>query len=110
MQFLDEFFGICNFCDLRHVISLWGWGYVCDCRCSSKDFARSDSLGEMLSADINMVGFSWITSPAATELEMIVLDWLGKLLKLPEEFLSTGKFNGEVQCLIEFLKKKISGY
>lgn len=48
-------------------------------------------LGEMLSAGINMVGFSWITSPAATELEMIVLDWLAKLLKLPDHFLSTGK-------------------
>lgn len=47
-------------------------------------------LGEMLSAGINMVGFSWITSPAATELEMIALDWLAKALKLPDEFLSTG--------------------
>lgn len=47
-------------------------------------------LGEMLSAGINMVGFSWITSPAATELEMIVLDWLAKALELPDQFLSTG--------------------
>lgn len=47
-------------------------------------------LGEMLSGALNIVGFSWITSPAATELEMIVLDWLGKMLKLPEDFLSTG--------------------
>ncbi|KAJ6728964.1 hypothetical protein OIU85_019937 [Salix viminalis] len=54
-------------------------------------------LGEMLSAGINMVGFSWITSPAATELEMIVLDWLGKLLKLPEDFLSTGQGGGVIQ-------------
>ncbi|CAI0385951.1 unnamed protein product [Linum tenue] len=54
-------------------------------------------LGEMLSAAINMVGFSWITSPAATELEMIVLDWLGKLLKLPQEFLSPGHGGGVIQ-------------
>lgn len=47
-------------------------------------------LGEMLSGALNIVGFSWITSPAVTELEMIVLDWLGKMLKLPEDFLSTG--------------------
>ncbi|KAI8010830.1 Tryptophan decarboxylase 2 [Camellia lanceoleosa] len=46
----------------------------------------------MLSAGINMVGFSWITSPAATELEMIVRDWLAKLLKLPDDFLSTALF------------------
>ncbi|CAI0434701.1 unnamed protein product [Linum tenue] len=54
-------------------------------------------LGEILSAGINMVGFSWITSPAATELEMIVLDWLGKLLKLPQEFLSSGHGGGVIQ-------------
>ncbi|KAL0435537.1 UNVERIFIED_CONTAM: Tyrosine decarboxylase 1 [Sesamum radiatum] len=54
-------------------------------------------LGEMLSAGINMVGFSWITSPAATELEMIVLDWLAKALNLPDEFLSTGKGGGVIQ-------------
>ncbi|KAL2470589.1 Tyrosine decarboxylase 1 [Abeliophyllum distichum] len=54
-------------------------------------------LGEMLSAGINMVGFSWITSPAATELEMIILDWLAKALKLPDEFLSTGPGGGVIQ-------------
>ncbi|KAF5937548.1 hypothetical protein HYC85_025054 [Camellia sinensis] len=54
-------------------------------------------LGEMLSAGFNMVGFSWITSPAATELEMIVLDWLAKLLKLPDDFLSTGQGGGVIQ-------------
>ncbi|XP_019178236.1 PREDICTED: tyrosine decarboxylase 1 [Ipomoea nil] len=54
-------------------------------------------LGEMLSAGINMVGFSWITSPAATELEMIVLDWLAKALKLPDTFLSTGEGGGVIQ-------------
>lgn len=48
-------------------------------------------LGEMLSAGVNIVGFSWITSPAATELEMIVMDWLAKMLKLPDDFLSKGK-------------------
>ncbi|OMO62804.1 Pyridoxal phosphate-dependent decarboxylase [Corchorus capsularis] len=54
-------------------------------------------VGEMLSAGLNIVGFSWITSPAATELEMIVLDWLGKMLKLPEDFLSAGQGGGVIQ-------------
>lgn len=48
-------------------------------------------LGEMLSAGFNIVGFNWVTSPAATELEVIVLDWLAKILKLPIQFLSSGK-------------------
>ncbi|KAK6937712.1 Pyridoxal phosphate-dependent decarboxylase, partial [Dillenia turbinata] len=51
---------------------------------------------EMLSAGI--VGFSWVTSPAATELEMIVLDWLTKLLKLLVDFLSKGQGGGVIQA------------
>uniref|UniRef100_A0A1J3K917 Tyrosine decarboxylase 1 n=1 Tax=Noccaea caerulescens TaxID=107243 RepID=A0A1J3K917_NOCCA len=54
-------------------------------------------LGEMLSAGLGIVGFSWISSPAATELEMIVLDWLAKLLNLPEQFLSKGNGGGVIQ-------------
>ncbi|XP_012484102.1 phenylacetaldehyde synthase [Gossypium raimondii] len=54
-------------------------------------------VGEMLSAGLNIVGFSWIASPAATELEMIVLDWLAKMLKLPEDFLSAGRGGGVIQ-------------
>lgn len=45
-------------------------------------------LGDMLSGAISCVGFSWIASPACTELETIVMDWLGKMIKLPETFLA----------------------
>ena len=45
-------------------------------------------LGEMLCAAFNVIGFSWAGSPAATELEGVVLDWLAKALGLPECFLS----------------------
>ncbi|KAG2323613.1 hypothetical protein Bca52824_016826 [Brassica carinata] len=54
-------------------------------------------LGEMLSAGLNIIGFSWISSPAATELEMIVLDWFAKLLNLPDQFLSKGNGGGVIQ-------------
>lgn len=54
-------------------------------------------LGEMLSGGFNVIGFSWITSPAATELETIVLDWLGKIINLPEAFLLSGKGGGVIQ-------------
>ncbi|KOM30179.1 hypothetical protein LR48_Vigan967s005100 [Vigna angularis] len=54
-------------------------------------------LGEMLSAGLSIVGFSWITSPAATELESIVLDWLAKAFQLPEDFYSSGKGGGVIQ-------------
>ena len=37
-------------------------------------------LGEMLGTAFNVVGFNWLASPAATELESIVMDWVGKML------------------------------
>ncbi|KAJ0265501.1 Phenylacetaldehyde synthase [Hirschfeldia incana] len=54
-------------------------------------------LGDILSTGLGTVGFSWVTSPAATELEIIVLDWLAKLLNLPEQFLSKGNGGGVIQ-------------
>nr|XP_019961318.1 PREDICTED: histidine decarboxylase-like [Paralichthys olivaceus] len=44
-------------------------------------------LGDMLADAINCLGFTWASSPACTELEMNVLDWLCKALGLPSFFL-----------------------
>ncbi|MCE7975044.1 MAG: aspartate aminotransferase family protein [Leptolyngbya sp. PLA1] len=44
-------------------------------------------LGEFLSAGLGVQGMLWATSPAATELEMRVLDWLGGAIGLPDPFL-----------------------
>ncbi|XP_008477680.1 histidine decarboxylase [Diaphorina citri] len=46
-------------------------------------------LGDMLSDAINCLGFTWASSPACTELEIITMNWLGKMIGLPEEFLHT---------------------
>ncbi|URE15633.1 Tyrosine DOPA decarboxylase [Musa troglodytarum] len=54
-------------------------------------------LGEMLSVGFNVVGFNWMSSPAATELETIVMDWLGKMLNLPKPFLFSGGGGGVLQ-------------
>lgn len=54
-------------------------------------------FGEMLSSMFNVIGFSWICSPALTELETVVMDWLGNALGLPEEFLSDGEGGGVIQ-------------
>jgi len=42
-----------------------------------------------------------ITSPACTELEVAMMNWLGKLKQLPEEFLncSDGPGGGVIQVL-----------
>ncbi|KAF5298428.1 hypothetical protein FQR65_LT01206 [Abscondita terminalis] len=56
-------------------------------------------VGDILSNGIACIGFSWITSPACTELEVITMNWLGKALGLPEEFLncSDGPGGGVIQ-------------
>ncbi|XP_034248276.1 tyrosine decarboxylase [Thrips palmi] len=45
-------------------------------------------LGDMLSDGIGCIGFSWAACPALTELETIVVDWLGKAIGLPKDFLA----------------------
>jgi aromatic-L-amino-acid decarboxylase len=54
-------------------------------------------LGDLVSAGLGVQGMSWVTSPAATELEQHVLDWLADLLGLPDSFRSTGTGGGVVQ-------------
>ncbi|KAL2728010.1 aromatic-L-amino-acid decarboxylase-like [Vespula maculifrons] len=83
---------------------------------SSQSYASI--IGELLCAGIGGVGFSWICSPAFTELEVITLNWLGKMLNLPSEFLncSNGSGGGVIQgsasettmiCLIAAKDRKI---
>ncbi|XP_053128647.1 histidine decarboxylase isoform X2 [Hemicordylus capensis] len=44
-------------------------------------------LGDMLADAINCLGFTWASSPACTELEMNMMDWLAKMMGLPDGFL-----------------------
>ncbi|NTX34141.1 aspartate aminotransferase family protein [Myxococcus sp. CA033] len=53
-------------------------------------------LGELLSAGLGVQGMLWSTSPAATELETRVLDWLAELTGLLEDFRSTSATGGSV--------------
>ena len=53
-------------------------------------------LGELLSAGLGVQGMSWITSPACTEIETLMLDWMQELLGLPERFRSTSERGGGV--------------
>lgn len=51
-------------------------------------------LGELYSAAFTSANFNWLCSPAATELETVVLDWLCKLFALPPCYLSTSSSGG----------------
>src|SRR5262249_20662647 len=43
-------------------------------------------LGELLASALNVNAMLWRTSPAATEVEECVLDWLREMLGLPADF------------------------
>jgi aromatic-L-amino-acid decarboxylase len=54
-------------------------------------------LGDLMSSGLGVQGMLWTTSPACTELETRVLDWLVEMLDLPEKFRSTGPGGGVIQ-------------
>ncbi len=54
-------------------------------------------LGDLLSSALGVQGMLWATSPACTELETHVLDWLVGMLGLPGKFLSTSTGGGVIQ-------------
>jgi aromatic-L-amino-acid decarboxylase len=54
-------------------------------------------LGELLSAGLGVQGMLWTTSPACTELETHVLDWLVDMLGLPSTFKSDSAGGGVIQ-------------
>ena len=54
-------------------------------------------LGDLLSSGLGVQGMLWATSPACTELETHVLDWLVRMLDLPEKFSSTSSGGGVIQ-------------
>jgi len=54
-------------------------------------------LGDLLSSGLGVQGMLWSTSPACTELETHVMDWLVGMLGLPEKFFSTNTGGGVIQ-------------
>ena len=75
-------------------------------------------LGELLSAGLGVQGMLWATSPACTELETHVLDWLVDMLALPEKFKSTETGGGVIQdsassaslCALLAARERATGY
>jgi aromatic-L-amino-acid/L-tryptophan decarboxylase len=54
-------------------------------------------LGDLLSSGLGVQGMLWATSPACTELETHMLDWLAQMLDLPPKFLSSDTGGGVIQ-------------
>lgn len=54
-------------------------------------------LADFISAGLGVNGMLWATSPAATELEEVTLDWLADLLGLPASYRHDGTGGGVIQ-------------
>lgn len=54
-------------------------------------------IGDLLSSGLGVQGMLWATSPACTELEIRMLDWLVEMLDLPDHFRSTSTGGGVIQ-------------
>ena len=54
-------------------------------------------LGDLVASGLGQQGMLWATSPAATELEMVVVDWLVDLLGLPAAWQTSGPGGGVIQ-------------
>lgn len=75
-------------------------------------------LGELLSAGLGVQGMLWATSPACTEVETVMMDWLVELLGLPDGFRSSGKGGGVIQdsassatlCAILAARERATGW
>jgi len=75
-------------------------------------------LGEMLAAGLGVNGMLWATSPACTELETRMLDWVAQLLDLPSAFRSNSMGGGVIQdtasssslCALLAARERATGY
>ena len=54
-------------------------------------------VADIISSGLAVQGMLWQTSPACTEVETRMMDWLVEMLGLPESFLSTGAGGGVIQ-------------
>ncbi len=75
-------------------------------------------LGDLLSSGLGVQGMLWSTSPACTELETHVMDWLVAMLGLPETFRSSSSGGGVIQdtassaalCALLAARERATGY
>ena len=80
---LSELFDELDRLVLPHVVN---WGHPSFLGYFGSTTTAPGILGEMLSAALNVSAMTWRTSPAATELETVVLEWVRRALHLPREF------------------------
>jgi aromatic-L-amino-acid decarboxylase len=84
--------------DVDHVIvpGLTHWQHPGFFAYFPANSSYSSILGDLLSTGLGVQGMSWVTGPACTEVETLMMDWMHELLGLPEHFRSTSAMGGGV--------------
>ncbi len=84
--------------DLRSIVmpGLTHWQHPQFFAYFPANISYASILGELTAAGFGVQGMSWITSPACTEIETLMLDWMQELLALPARFRSTDLTGGGV--------------
>ena len=74
--------------------------------------SKPSILAEMLTATMGAQCMSWLTSPAATELEEQLMEWLRQMIHLPETFTGVIQDTASTSTLCALLtaREKKSGY
>ena len=69
-------------------------------------------LGDMVSTGLGVIGLNWQASPALTELEQVMTDWLRELLGLPPGFSGVIQDTASVASLIALIcaRERASDY
>ena len=69
-------------------------------------------LADLLISTLNPICFSWITSPAATELEQRVMEWLRDSIGLPKDWVGVIQDTASTATLVSMLtaREKFSNY
>jgi aromatic-L-amino-acid/L-tryptophan decarboxylase len=80
---LEELFGELDRIILPHIVN---WGHPSFLGYFGSTTTAPGIVGELLAAALNVSAMTWRTSPAATELETAVLEWMRRALCLPDEF------------------------
>ncbi|HTN52641.1 MAG TPA: pyridoxal-dependent decarboxylase [Anaeromyxobacter sp.] len=69
-------------------------------------------LGDLAAAGLGVQGMSWQTSPAATEVEEVVMSWIRQLIGLPESFTGVVQDTASTSTLVALLcaRERASGF
>ncbi|MEB8346396.1 aminotransferase class I/II-fold pyridoxal phosphate-dependent enzyme [Flavobacteriaceae bacterium KMM 6898] len=74
--------------------------------------SRPSILAEMLTATLGIQGMKWETSPAATELEEKMMEWLGEGIGIPKEWVGVIQDSASMATLSAILtaRERLSNY